>query len=107
VPRTGTTRAPCCTICTSLARGAAAGTKITASSPAAAHTAAVALAALPVEATTTVRSPRRRASAATRNEARSLSEPLGFSPSFLIQTSPQPSRAASRGAGTSGVFPTA
>ena len=74
--------------------------------PAAAHTAASADAALPVDAATIVRSPSRSASATTRNDARSFSDPLGFWPSFLIQRSPSPTAASSRGARDSGVPPT-
>ncbi len=92
-------------ICTSLARGAVWGTKMTARRPAAAQTAAKELAALPVEAQTMVVSFRRAASAATRSEARSLSEPLGLSPSFLIQSLGRPRLSPSRGAGAKGVCP--
>ncbi len=80
---------------------------MTARWPPAAQTAASALAALPVDAVTMVRSRRRRASAATRNEARSFREPLGLRPSFLIQTSARPAAAPSRGARRNGVCPTA
>ena len=65
-----------------MAFGAVAGTKMIASRPAAAQTAASADAALPVEAVTIRFSPSRLASATTRYDARSFSEPLGLRPSF-------------------------
>jgi len=74
--------------------------------PAAAHTAARALAALPVEAVTIAGSPRRLASATTRNEALSFSDPLGFWPSFFIQRFSKPVALASPGERKNGVLPT-
>src|ERR1039457_5202893 len=74
--------------------------------PAAAQTAASALAALPVDAVTIVFSFSRFASATTRNEARSLSDALGFSPSFFIQTLGKPSSSPSAADWKNGVLPT-
>lgn len=76
---------------------------MTARLPAAAQTAERALAAFPVEAATSVSSRSRLASATMRKDARSLSEPLGSSPSFLIQTFSSPKAFPSDSARKKGV----
>ena len=76
------------------------------SSPAAAAWAATALARLPVEAQATTSYPSSWALASATATTRSLKECVGLAVSFFTQTSPRPSRSASRGAFWSGVSPT-
>jgi hypothetical protein len=60
---------------------------------------------LPVDAQATVSKPSSIARASATDTTRSLNECVGFAVSFLIHTSPSPSRSASRSARTSGVQP--
>ena len=74
-------------------------------SPAAAECALTAFARLPVEAQATVSKPSSMARARATDTTRSLNECVGFAVSFLIHSSPIPSRSARRSARTSGVQP--
>src|SRR5438874_5365771 len=83
------------------------GTKMYASSPAAAALAATLLARLPVEAQPTVVKPNSLALLSATDTTRSLNDSVGkLTASFLSQTVSTPSASASRSAFTSGVPPT-
>jgi hypothetical protein len=60
---------------------------------------------LPVDAHATVSNPSSTARASAIETTRSLNECVGLAVSFLIHSSPMPSRSASRSARTSGVMP--
>src|ERR1700730_13966784 len=92
---------------TILLRSRSDGTRIYASSPAAAALAATLLARLPVEAQPTVVKPNSRALLRGTDTTRSLKDSVGKLPAlFLIQTRSPPSASASRSARTRGVPPT-
>ena len=74
-------------------------------SPACAACAATELARLPVDAHAATLKPNSSAFDNATDVTRSLNELVGFTVSFLIQTSPRPSSAARRSARTSGVKP--
>ncbi len=74
-------------------------------SPACAACAATEFARLPVDAHAATLNPNSSAFDNATDVTRSLNEFVGFTVSFLIQSSPSPSSAASRSARTSGVNP--
>src|SRR3954467_6133879 len=73
--------------------------------PARAAWAATEFARLPVDAQAATLNPSSRALVRATETTRSLNEPVGFTVSFLIQSSPRPSSAARRSARTNGVKP--